>query len=354
MQRIISPKTIIVFPDDGSNKRFGQFFPTHKKIVCSKVREGLKRTIRIVDQINFPSELKENAKFSDVEYDKIVIVDDLVQSGGTLDECRKALEGYGFKNICAYATHSIFPNDTWKKFTSNNSWTQFYTTNTVPEVTNKLENISPFKILKLFGELEYEPMIIYVSSHNQQKLKAVYDAFANHFETNKLVVLGLNVGSGIPEQPFGKEQTEQGCANRLDTMIKYLQAQNIKYDYCVSLENGLELSTNSNSNQCVQDFCVGKILSVKYELPLTHSTLNFSTETRVIIPHEYYLECVNSNQTETIGKIISRKTGIPLDSFHQFYNSSRLTRVEIMNELVESMLFTFAIIDAKVSFRNSS
>ncbi|XP_078438652.1 ribose-phosphate pyrophosphokinase 4-like isoform X2 [Wolffia australiana] len=64
----------IAFPDDGAWKRFNsqlQHFPT---IVCTKVREGDRRIVRL--------------KEGDPRGRHVVIVDDLVQSGGTLIECQ--------------------------------------------------------------------------------------------------------------------------------------------------------------------------------------------------------------------------------------------------------------------------
>ncbi|KAF7809329.1 ribose-phosphate pyrophosphokinase 4-like [Senna tora] len=96
----------IAFPDDGAWKRFHkqlQHFPT---IVCAKVREGDQRIVRI--------------KEGDPRDRHIVIVDDLVQSGGTLIECQKVLAAHGAKKISAYVTHGIFPNKSWARFQQDN------------------------------------------------------------------------------------------------------------------------------------------------------------------------------------------------------------------------------------------
>ncbi|GAV82970.1 Pribosyltran domain-containing protein, partial [Cephalotus follicularis] len=92
----------IAFPDDGAWKRFHkqlQHFPT---IVCAKVREGSQRIVRI--------------KEGEPEGRHVVIVDDLVQSGGTLIECQRVLAAHGAAKISAYVTHGIFPNSSWRRF----------------------------------------------------------------------------------------------------------------------------------------------------------------------------------------------------------------------------------------------
>ncbi|KAL2322539.1 hypothetical protein Fmac_026918 [Flemingia macrophylla] len=67
-------KVVIAFPDDGAWKRFHKLFDNFAVVVCTKVREGDKRIVRI--------------KEGNVSGHHVVIVDDLVQSGGTLIECQ--------------------------------------------------------------------------------------------------------------------------------------------------------------------------------------------------------------------------------------------------------------------------
>ncbi|XP_022776144.1 ribose-phosphate pyrophosphokinase 4-like isoform X1 [Durio zibethinus] len=99
----------IAFPDDGAWKRFHkqlQHFPT---IVCNKVRIGDQRIVRI--------------KEGEAAGRHVVIVDDLVQSGGTLIECQRVLAANGAAKISAYVTHGIFPNRSWQRFEHDNGGT---------------------------------------------------------------------------------------------------------------------------------------------------------------------------------------------------------------------------------------
>ena len=45
-----------------------------------------------------------------------VLVDDLIQTGGTLLETGKALLELGALDVSAFCTHGVFPQDAWKKF----------------------------------------------------------------------------------------------------------------------------------------------------------------------------------------------------------------------------------------------
>jgi phosphoribosylpyrophosphate synthetase len=96
--------TAIAFPDDGAAKRFGQFFSGHgfEIIVCGKVRDGKRRIVRVQD--------------GNPSGKKVLIVDDLVQSGSTLYEAGKVLKRMGAIEVFAYVTHGVFPGDSWKRF----------------------------------------------------------------------------------------------------------------------------------------------------------------------------------------------------------------------------------------------
>ncbi|KAE8692318.1 Ribose-phosphate pyrophosphokinase 3 [Hibiscus syriacus] len=174
-----SEKISIAFPDDGAWKRFHkqlQHFPTllvlpvtHELIyltssgsnlsnslftfaknhagyiICNKVRIGDKRIVRI--------------KEGEAAGRHVVIVDDLVQSGGTLIECQKALAANGAAKISAYVTHGIFPNKSWRRFERDNGGhpenglTYFWITDSCPGTVKEVMNKSPFEILSLAGSV---------------------------------------------------------------------------------------------------------------------------------------------------------------------------------------------------------
>ncbi|UJR09603.1 hypothetical protein I4U23_013838 [Adineta vaga] len=133
-------KYAIAFPDDGAHKRFGQMFDerTYPVLICSKIREGDQR--------------KTTIKEGDPKGYHCMIVDDLVQSGGTLIECAHALLQKGATNVSAFVGHGIFPNDSWKKFLYSENpkvhFHTFYVTNTYPN-TQVLIDKPPFKVLSI-------------------------------------------------------------------------------------------------------------------------------------------------------------------------------------------------------------
>eukprot|EP00250_Pteridium_aquilinum_P033910 c6627_g1_i2 orf=65-1345(+) len=142
-QLVDSTNITIAFPDEGAWKRFHnhlQHFPT---IICTKVREGDKRIVRL--------------KEGEATGQHVVIVDDLVQSGGTLIECQKVLLAHGAAKVSAYATHGVFPNRSWEKFLCKEDGQQgfayFWITDSCPLTVKEVIGRAPFEVLSLAGSI---------------------------------------------------------------------------------------------------------------------------------------------------------------------------------------------------------
>ncbi|TMW98925.1 hypothetical protein EJD97_003315 [Solanum chilense] len=139
-----SEKIVIAFPDDGAWKRFHKQLVHYPTVICTKVREGDKRIVR----------LKEGNPAGC----HVVIVDDLVQSGGTLIECQKVLASHGASKVSAYVTHGIFPNRSWERFLHKNdgsekAFTYFWTTDSCPHTVKAVANKAPFEVISLAGSI---------------------------------------------------------------------------------------------------------------------------------------------------------------------------------------------------------
>jgi ribose-phosphate pyrophosphokinase len=132
----------VAFPDDGAAKRFSSFFEDMEMeiIVCGKTRgEGEERRVVIQDG-------NANGRH-------IVIVDDLVQTGGTLFESGRVLKEAGAASVNAFVTHAVFPNESWRRFNiggDRNCFDKFWTTNSIPTVTDSLPVVDGvFEVLDL-------------------------------------------------------------------------------------------------------------------------------------------------------------------------------------------------------------
>jgi len=142
----------VAFPDDGAAKRFSTLFYDMdvEIVVCGKTRgEGDTRTVVIQD--------------GNPEGRNVVIVDDLVQTGGTLYECGKTLKAAGAESVSAYVSHAVFPKESWKRFNVGGDravFEKFWITNSIPTVTNTL----PIKD-SIFEVLDLKNIIIHDLDH---------------------------------------------------------------------------------------------------------------------------------------------------------------------------------------------
>ena len=134
----ISKDTCIVFPDDWAKKRFSVFFPEYDLVLCIKRRKAEKRELILLEW--------------DVEGRELLIVDDLIQSWGTIIECSKLLKRLWAKSISAFATHWVFPGDSHEKL----AWylDKLYVTNSIPENTKRSENIHNIEVLDIVSIFE--------------------------------------------------------------------------------------------------------------------------------------------------------------------------------------------------------
>jgi ribose-phosphate pyrophosphokinase len=112
----------IAFPDEGAYKRFKSEFKGYDQIICEKRRDGDKRFIAIKD--------------GDPKGKNVIIVDDLIMSGGTLLECAKALQAAGANKVEAFATHAVFPKMNWEDFLA--AGIDLYLSNSVPNNTRQM------------------------------------------------------------------------------------------------------------------------------------------------------------------------------------------------------------------------
>jgi phosphoribosylpyrophosphate synthetase len=138
--------TCVCFPDEGAEKRFkfifDNAFPNMASVTCSKKRVGDVRKVVV----------KDGAP----EGQRIVIVDDLVQSGGTLYECGRRLLDDGATQVFAFVVHAIFPNKAWKKFVRGGEraiFERMWCTDSNPHVTDEMPTDDVFTVIPLMQQV---------------------------------------------------------------------------------------------------------------------------------------------------------------------------------------------------------
>jgi non-canonical (house-cleaning) NTP pyrophosphatase/phosphoribosylpyrophosphate synthetase len=319
LRNVLKHDTIIVFPDDGAKKRFGGFFPDNVILECAKKRIENKRIITVENFDTMPL-LQQRTQ--------AIIIDDLVQSGGTINECRKALLLLGFTDISVYVTHVVFPNDSHKQFIDQeNGFTNFYHTNSNPDVAKKL-TMAPFKCLQIEDSIDAihrpmcifnEPFIkrIYVASTSICKLQATQFAFEKQYKC-LCEVFGIDIPSNVSKQPRG-EETIDGCNNRMVGLKQYIDQHGLKADYLVAIENGIFIIGDN-----AYDKAIVKIIHIGHEIK---SIVSEAVE----FPYRYVLEAEEKNTT--VGKLLLRDYGYSATDWHKHYGNKK-TRCDLISNAI--------------------
>ncbi len=140
----------IAFPDDGAAKRFSYMFKdyNYEIVTCGKTRKGDERIVNIQE--------------GDAKDKHVLIIDDLVQTGGTLYECGLALKKNGAKTVSVFVSHCVFPKDAWKRFCKNpknghgdrnDVFEKFFTTNSNHFVAKKLPTDDIYVIIDISDKI---------------------------------------------------------------------------------------------------------------------------------------------------------------------------------------------------------
>lgn len=129
---------VIVFPDEWAQKRFWKDFSWIETIILSKTRIWDDRVMSL--------------KEGNPEWKDILIVDDLIQSWGTIIKAAEFLREKWAKSVNWFATHWVFPKESYIKLAA--ALDVLYVTDSIPENIVRSNNISNMKILSLSESIE--------------------------------------------------------------------------------------------------------------------------------------------------------------------------------------------------------
>lgn len=128
------------------------FIPNFKdSVIISPDAGGAKRAAAIADSMSLSFALVHKERrtkvnnldlsmlVGDVENKPCVIVDDLVDTAGTLIRCAKLLQKNGATEIYAIVTHGLFSGDAMEKIQNSGLFTKVITSNTLDQ-SNRLQN----------------------------------------------------------------------------------------------------------------------------------------------------------------------------------------------------------------------
>ena len=145
----------VAFPDDGACKRFAGFFRRHlpgvEIVTCNKVRTQNNTRVVVI------SEGAPAGKH-------VLIMDDLIQTGGTLFECAVSLKAAGAETVSGFIVHAVFPNGSWKRFMKGGDrgvFERFWLSSSNPSVCDRIPSNDVFEVLDMakliVHDLDHEP-----------------------------------------------------------------------------------------------------------------------------------------------------------------------------------------------------
>lgn len=113
---------VVVAPDEGAKERANLF----------------RKAAGISQPIAYFKKIRQRENITSVELigqisKNIILVDDVLDTGGTLISCAKELKKLGVKKITVAVTHGLFTNEKWKELFKLNV-TKIITTDSVPDV----------------------------------------------------------------------------------------------------------------------------------------------------------------------------------------------------------------------------
>ena len=132
-------------------------------IVVSPDLGGVTRARDLADRIGAPIAIIEKKRpepgvakvmnlIGDVKGKNCIIVDDIVDTAGSLVEGAKALEEFGAKSVTAAVTHAVLTDPASERI-ANSNIKDLIVTNTMPLPENcKLENVTQLSVAPLLGE----------------------------------------------------------------------------------------------------------------------------------------------------------------------------------------------------------
>ena len=131
---------IAVAPDVGSVKRVRSF------------AESLNIPMAIIDKRRPKANVAEVMNvIGEVKGKNVILLDDIIDTAGTITEAAKVLKEKGAKDVYACCTHALFSGPAVERL-KNAPITKIVVTNTIAQKNNELDNLEVLSVAPLVGE----------------------------------------------------------------------------------------------------------------------------------------------------------------------------------------------------------
>ncbi len=154
---------VVASPDYGGLTRARDF---GKKL-------GVNIPIVTIDKIRYKkNQAKIKSVFGSVKNKNVVIVDDLIDTGGSIIKAAELFKKKGAKKVLIACTHPIFSNDVYKKLVNSKAINKVFITDSIELPINKVNK--KIKVVSLAGFIA-DVIVAYKKHSSISKLYAKYD-----------------------------------------------------------------------------------------------------------------------------------------------------------------------------------
>jgi len=141
MKSLKSDNLVVVSPDAGGADRARYF------------GKRLNSSLAIIDKRREQANVSEVMNvLGNVEGKDCILVDDMIDTAGSISGAAKALKEHGAEKVYCYATHGVLSGKAYEKL-ANAPFDEILLTDTIPiDENNKLDNMRVLSVSRLFGE----------------------------------------------------------------------------------------------------------------------------------------------------------------------------------------------------------
>jgi ribose-phosphate pyrophosphokinase len=140
IETLALPNLTMASPDTGGTRRAASYAKALNTdfVICYKQRSE-------------PGEVATMALVGDVKGRDIILVDDIIDTGGTITKAGKLMMDKGANSVRAFCTHAVFSGDAYEKI-ENSVFSEIVVTDTIP-LKQKSDKITVLTTADLFAEV---------------------------------------------------------------------------------------------------------------------------------------------------------------------------------------------------------
>ncbi len=140
LRKLNLPNLTIASPDTGGTKRASAYAKTMNTDFIISYKQRAK-----------PNEVAELSVLGDVKDRDVVLVDDIIDTAGTITRAAELIKEQGARSVRAMCTHGVLSGGAYKKL-QDSVFEEVYVTDTIPVDTSKCDKLKIVTTADLFAE----------------------------------------------------------------------------------------------------------------------------------------------------------------------------------------------------------